>query len=110
MIYLKERVDFNDYDIDETESPLTCKNFVKFLKDNNIYDKFIYYLQQDINMRKKISYPYIEINNFCDEVNVYQYIKTAFLWRSTPEGYDFWNYWDDRWIYLLSSDSFDSHH
>jgi len=108
-IKMKKYIDFNDIDIDETESSLTDKEFVKFLKDNNIYDKFIYDLQQDINMRKKKGHPYIEVNNFCNETDYLDYILGAFPWGNTPEGTDFWIRYNHKWVKYIT-DFFDHHH
>jgi len=68
-------VNFNDFDVDETydDSPLTNKKFVKFLKDNNLHDKFI-------NNLKQLTAINTSVETFCDDVNEYDYISLAFVW------------------------------
>ena len=98
--HLREYIDFNDIDTDETieNSPLTDKEFVKFLKDNNIYWKFINNLY--VAMREnKWGYGtyWNSIETFCQDVNVHKYIARAFVWVKTPEGNDFWRYYNEKW-------------
>ena len=85
-------VNFNDFDVDETydDSPLTNKKFVKFLKDNNLHDKFI-------NNLKQLTAINTSVETFCDDVNEYDYISLAFVWDYTDEGIEFWDKINTRW-------------
>jgi len=95
--HLREYIDFDNYDIDETDSQLTDKTFVKFLKDNNIHDKFIYNLQQFIHKRKKKGLSYTKISDFCNKTDNIDYILYSFSWSDTPEGADFWSGYNNKW-------------
>ena len=103
--HLREYIDFDNYDIDETyDSPLTDKEFVIFLKDNNIYDKFIDNLYRDIEKGGKYyGQLWHSVETFCDEIsNIGEgrplYIVSAFVWDKTPEKFDFWKHWHYRWF------------
>ena len=103
--YLKEYINFNDYDTDETyDSPLTDKGFVKFLKENNIYNKFMDNIREEIIEHGKYWSYWRSIENFCNIITDYAYIVSAFFWPDTPEGVIFWNKYDRMWRnYLLKS-------
>jgi len=104
--HLREYINFNDYDIDETyDSPLTDKEFVKFLRDNFIYDKFINNLDSAIITNDHYYGRYwYSINTFCNDITSKfdlercDYIKYAFVWSGTPEGRTFWANWHYRWF------------
>jgi len=99
---MNESIDFNDWDEEEYEvSPLTNKKFVKFLKDNGVYNEFIYNCNNKANnafIRKE----WKSLKTFCTDLNDYAYIRYAFIWIETKEGYDFWNKIDDDWNKLLN--------
>jgi len=101
MMYMKEYIDFDDYDIEEKDavinSPLTDKEFVKFLKDNHIHDKFVYNYQRSIDKKKRNRYPYIEISDYCDMTNDLDYILSSFSWVDSHEGIGFWSGYNDKW-------------
>ena len=91
MSELYKYVDFDNVYIDETvhetiyDSPLTDNNFVKFLKDNNIYEKFMNNLVVPANM-------------LCNGGSQpHSYILSAFSWEDTREGHDFWSMWNGVW-------------
>ena len=97
LTHIREYIDFSDIDTEETRL-LTNKNFVTFLKDNNIYDKFINNLQQEIvHSRGYYGNEWSSIETFCDDVDVGRYISDAFYWGSTPEGHRFWDRYDYIW-------------
>jgi len=97
-IKLFENFDFNedDFDFEEEDenSKLTDKNFVDFLVNYKIYDKFI----ANYNPRGN---QYIPIEKFCDTIkNTYgiiDYLYEAFRWDKTPEKYSFWQKYDHFW-------------
>jgi len=98
MKYLKgidESMNFNDWNEEEInydDNSLTNKNFVEFLKDNNIYDQFIYNLK---------NYNSISLDDYCYKIYITSYILDAFSWKHTKEGYDFWDEMSDKWIKYL---------
>ena len=85
MIYIKrfENINLDDWDYNETPI-INDDNFIKFLKDYNILDKFI-----DNIGDKKMSF---------DE-NLY--ISSAFDWDSTEGGVPFWSHINDMWLKRL---------
>ena len=95
-------INFDDVDIDETKSPLTDKKFVKFLKDNNIHDKFINNLSLAITNNDELYKVFWQsIETFCDDLKRYKYISHAFSWDLTPEGSNFWGNWNGHWRFLI---------
>jgi len=99
-----ENIDFNDWNDEELEydSPLTDKYFVKFLKDNDVYDKFIYNCNNNKSNKyyKKIYWKSLE--TFCTNIKEkYLYINHAFNWGETNEDHDFWNKVDNKWLKYL---------
>ena len=63
------------------------KEFIKFLKDNNIYYKYRYRLKKDRNITISIF-----LNTFPFP---YEYIYSAFPWDK--DEFDFWKKKDDKW-------------
>lgn len=59
--------------------------FIKFLYENNIYNKFLY------------NFLYLRSHCFDPCVESRLYISHAFPWQKTAEGYKFWDMLDDRW-------------
>ena len=101
ITHLREYIDFNDVDTDETDcNPLTDKDFVMFLIDNNIYREFIYNLKQ--YMMKGYRRYWSNTRTFCQEISRYSYVSNAFMWDKTKEGFKFWKKVNDSWrMYLL---------
>jgi len=63
-----------DWDINYKEK----ENFIKLLKDNDAYDKFVRNIDGDID-------------DYLDGIfNYHLYLNKAFDWPSTPEGRIFW--------------------
>jgi len=100
-----ESIDFNDIDIDETHnrhSPLTDDEFVKFLIDHDIYDKFISNLESPNNTDEFRGGYWNSIETFCDDISTEygrgDYIDRSFDWEYSPEGHSFWESYSDAWI------------
>ena len=80
---------------------LLRKHFFAFLKENGIYDKWLY------NLRKR--HPSNEIwwwNDFYQtlyEDRCLRAINYAFIWDNTKEGDDFWFYLYCKWSNYSSS-------
>lgn len=71
---------WDDWDIEEIE--LTDNDFIKFLKYNNIYDRFNYNI---INFKSNNWN-----NSLCDELYRYEYIR-SFNWFLCKEHHSYWN-------------------
>ena len=102
-------IDFSDIDVEEIKQSdsLSDKEFVDFLIENDIYDKFIDNLHREIsNDRLSIHHYYnrcwFSIDSFCDDIRIRYgrgtYVNYAFAWSNTDEGRDFWkeiyNLWE----------------
>ena len=87
--YIKynELINFDDFDANEDDpiedSPLMDKDFVTFLYDNNVYNKFI---KNCLSIKK------------CNRLPRMSYIYGAFDWYDTPEGSDFWKDIHKKWV------------
>ena len=92
---ITESVNFDDWDeeeFNEEDSLLTNKEFVKFLKDNNVYDKFIYNLKN-----------YISLDDYCYKIYITNYILDSFTWNNTKEGHNFWYDIYNKWVNYLNN-------
>lgn len=58
--------------------------FREFLKKNALYDNYIK------NNNGESDNPYTTFDNF--------------HWASTEEGYDYWSYWDDVWLDIITNE------
>jgi hypothetical protein len=73
----KNNINWNDWDVEEYEfNKLKDIRLVKFLKDNNVYDKFI----DNFNI--------LDYKSFCDYTKQMDYFD-SFNWKETNEGYEF---------------------
>ena len=67
--------------------------FIQFLKENNIYEQYMYNFNKREESRNK-AYPK---NQFFSKVRREQYINYAFTWSITPEGWSYWNKFHEKW-------------
>ena len=58
--------------------------FRNFLKQNALYDNYVR-------------------NNNGESSNTYVYFDN-FHWETSPEGYDYWSYWDSIWFDILTEE------
>ena len=93
-------IDFQNIDIDETDSnmvddsPLTDKEFVKFLREYGIYNTFMREIRR-YNERNPLFYVDTEI--LCENIEKKYYISAAFNWDRTDDGFKFWDFYNDLW-------------
>jgi len=102
-VFIRQRTisfgDDEDWDDEEYEdSPLTDKEFVRFLKENGVYDKFIYNCE---NVPDLVILKWPTLSNFCSEIRRHNYIDFGFSWSYTPEGHFFWNKINQKWLSYL---------
>jgi hypothetical protein len=89
-------INWNDWNIEEYEEIyLTNKKLVKFLKNNNAYDSFIYNLKKKYEEyeEKKINK---SLETFCDDIDKSQYINSLY-WDFSKEGFNYWSQLDYKW-------------
>jgi len=101
-----ENFDFNDEDFDfdeEDENPdisIPDEEFVKFLKDNNCYDRFI----ENFNDHLKSSRKFHKSNNLYDYIKSRgereDFIQYAFDWEL--DDYNFWENLEGNWMEILN--------
>ena len=72
------------------------KEFIKFLKDNNIYYKYRYRLKKYNNITISIFLNRFPFPN--------GYISGAFTWDK--DEFDFWNKMDDKWRKIVRKSKF----
>lgn len=66
--------------------------FIKFLKDNNCYHEFCFNIRQEYN---------IGIETVFNYFSHYNWIRFAFSWGRSEQGYEYWDKINDKWIDLL---------
>jgi len=85
----------------------------RFLKDNGAYSSFRknFFNQRDIRtvwVRKSFTKSYTEntpngaaFKIYCKSIPVYEYIRYAFRWSETKEGFTFWDDLDKLWRKII---------
>ena len=70
--------------------------FIKFLKDNNAYEQFMFNFKKDEEYRM---YHLIKFssNEFFKNEPIQNYILHAFEWKNTSEGETFWGTMYHKW-------------
>lgn len=76
------------------QSPIKDKVFLKFLKDNNIYNKFINNCKKDKEFKEKYWH---NLADFSKNLNRHNYMTRAFMWDKTKEGSNFWSRYNSDW-------------
>jgi len=73
---------------------LTNETFINFLKNNDVYDRFIYNCKNDNGFKNK---HWSSLNELCNELNAEEYFTYAFNWSNTKEGGNFWYKLSIKW-------------
>ena len=74
--------------------------FIRFLKDNNIYEKFMYCFNNR-HCSEHVYFRTDKINSFINYVAVTHYgdlLFNCFHWEETKDGYEFWKQYCEMWI------------
>lgn len=69
------------------------KKFIRFLKQNNAYEAYMFNLNSRISFFKKSAF-----KSYVDRVGFSDFIKAAFNWERTKEGSGFWCDLHNKWI------------
>ena len=72
----------------------TKQQFIQFLKQNNIYEKYVF----NFNHKRTIKINFIK---FLNNVEPFNLIYNAFPWHRTEEGISTWNKLSKQWIEKL---------
>ena len=76
------------------------RKFIAFLKENGIYEKWIYNI--------KVQHPTSDIEWWNLFYTIYEFksyngINRAFYWVGTKEGHEFWRYFDLKWKSIVGN-------
>ena len=71
--------------------------FFKFLKENNLYDKWVYNIKTQHSSIFKYQFFWKNKNKILFSGNCSSAINSAFCWDDTNEGYDFWERLEVKW-------------
>lgn len=73
---------------------ITAKQlFIKFLKDNDAYEQYVF----NFNKREKFRNKACPKNQFFSKTEDKAYILCAFTWSRTIEGWSYWNKFHEKW-------------
>ena len=70
------------------------QQFIHFLKENNIYEQYMY----NFNKREESRNKAFPKNQYFSKVRRGQYINYAFTWSKTIEGWSYWHKFHEKWI------------
>ena len=83
------------------------KLFIRFLKENKVYEKFIYnfdiYIKHRRLRRRKCLFSF---KNYMKDTEPEYYLFDSFEWVNTPEGGCFWADMDTKWRTFLNGKRF----
>lgn len=85
--------------MNELMKNLMKKKFIKFLKENNVYERFMYNFEH----REERFYKYQKINfkTYFNGTHERCLLFSAFDWDSTSEGLRFWDEIDTKWVVYI---------
>ena len=100
-------INFDEFDIEEKYNKFCDdKEFIKFLKRHNAYDKFINNLEMEMSTG---GYYYgrdwFSLETFCSDIrnNIYEgrdaYTTHCFSWGKSPEGNKYWRHISNEWYF-----------
>lgn len=72
------------------------KNFINFLKEHNVFSKFIKNFNLQIKWRKTHNHP-TDVLTYFRIVDEEYFLSYAFFWRSTKEEDSFWRNLASEW-------------
>ena len=71
------------------------RKFIAFLKENGIYEKWIYNIKDQHPMSNDAWWDYFKDSIY--ENKYYDGINHAFTWADTKDGHEYWKYFDLKW-------------
>ena len=78
------------------------RKFIAFLKENGIYEKWIYNMKVQHPLTNYEWWNLLMSKIYQDKC--YGGINNAFIWANTKEGYYYWMYCDIKWKTLLETE------
>lgn len=89
----------------KTKNKLYLKEFIRFLKSNNLIEKYLKNVdcEKAKQFRRGYNFQFSTLDFIIDilKKNPYNLILYAFDWTSTDEGYAFWESVSFRWCHYL---------
>ena len=78
------------------------QQFIRFLKDNNVFEKYIYNLEH----REEIHpwYPKVSAKKYFDTIDEKNLLYCAFAWSYTRQEMYFWLNLNEKWLDYISND------
>ena len=73
------------------------KQFIKFLKDNHLYESYIFNFNNDFKYRELFYLPNTGAKAFFENTMYQHYILRAFEWEKTLKGAHVWSLLDRKW-------------
>ena len=72
---------------------LSKKKFIRFLKQNNAYEQFMFAFRKQNALRNKKGLYFKNYSN----AEPLKYVDYAFVWDNTKEGWEYWANLDKEW-------------
>ena len=76
---------------------MTKKEFIKFLKDEGAYDRYVRNLKEAALFEFVLDRELSEIFELVEMIGDTP-LAFSFHWKNTPEGHDFWNELDTKYV------------
>ena len=71
---------------------LMQKSFIRYFKDNDLYERYMFYFNNR-NFSNENFFKFSKKETFImfsNNVHIEDFVRKAFSWRETKEGYSFW--------------------
>ena len=76
----------------------TKQQFVKFLKDNNVYEQYMFnFKEHRIKRKEYVPQIYYTAKDFFLKCYYKDFLMHAFMWRYTSEGFLYWEDMNRKW-------------
>jgi len=73
--------------------------FIRYLKSQYSFNVFINHLKNDLIKIENAKWK--NINTFCKDLDMTEYITHSFYWDETNEGYIYWEWFNKNWLEYL---------
>ena len=80
------------------------KRFFRFLKEEDAYGEWVYYVKKTLNELTNIPKDYLSTFVLNEDDKCESGISGAFVWSTTKPGLSFWKDINNRWRALLGKD------
>lgn len=83
------------------EDKVWKRKFIAFLKENGIYEKWVYNIKDQHPMTNDVWWDYFKDRIYEDKS--YDGINYSFTWADTKDGHDFWRCYDIKWKIIVEN-------